>query len=264
MKSSLNLTLYLCYFLRLNDKEYRKELLETQKAYKNLYSSANIDNKNEPKEKNNCTEHKEKQLKNRHERLSELKEKNEEITEEIIKELNKKELVNPEEESGLGFELEILLNYLDKMYFILSVGLELAETLKNITLKKLEDKVKSAGAIAASQINKQIEEIKKQSPLQFLESPQGKVLKDALAKHGLSEVALTSKKKELMKERAERRKAEREEFGIKVNEFDEEDILKMEIDLATFVMIEQKDIKNNYREYAREKLVEQIYKNKKN
>lgn len=209
-------------------------------------------------------EHKEKQLKNRHEKLSGLKEKNEEITEEIIKELNKKELVNPEEESGLGFELEILLNYLDKMYFILSVGLELAESLKNITLKKLEDKVKSAGAIAASQINKQIEEIKKQSPLQFLESPQGKVLKDALAKKGLSEVALTSKKKELMKERAERRKAEREEFGIKVNEFDEEDILKMEIDLATFVMIEQKDIKNNYREYAREKLVEQIYKNKKN
>ena len=38
----------------------------------------------------------------------------------------------------------------------------------------------------------------------------------------------------------------------------------MEIDLATFVMIEQKDIKNNYREYAREKLVEQVYKNKKN
>ena len=67
-----------------------------------------------------------------------------------------------------------------------------------------------------------------------------------------------------MKERAERRKAEREEFGIKVNEFDEEDILKMEIDLATFVMIEKKDIKNKYREYAREKLVEQIYKNKKN
>ncbi|MBR3026422.1 MAG: response regulator, partial [Oscillospiraceae bacterium] len=38
--------------------------------------------------------------------------------------------------------------------------------------------------------------------------PQGKVLKDALAKKGLSEVALTSKKKELMKERAEIRKAE--------------------------------------------------------
>ncbi len=68
----------------------------------------------------------------------------------------------------------------------------------------------------------------------------------------------------IIKKREKRRKNEREEFGIKVNEFDEEDILKMEIDLATFVMIEKKDIKNNYREYAREKLVEQIYKNKKN
>ena len=33
MKSSLNLTLYLCYYLRLNDKEYRKELAEKLKKF---------------------------------------------------------------------------------------------------------------------------------------------------------------------------------------------------------------------------------------
>ena len=32
-------------------------MLETQKAYKNLYSSENIDNKNEPEGKNNSNEH---------------------------------------------------------------------------------------------------------------------------------------------------------------------------------------------------------------
>ena len=38
----------------------------------------------------------------------------------------------------------------------------------------------------------------------------------------MSETILKSVKKQLLKERGERRKAEREEFGIKVNEFDDE------------------------------------------
>ena len=38
MKSSLNMTLYLCYYLRLNDKEYRKELVEKlNKFYKTSF-----------------------------------------------------------------------------------------------------------------------------------------------------------------------------------------------------------------------------------
>ena len=79
----------------------------------------------------------------------------------------------------------------------------------------------------------------------------------------MSEVALNSTKKELMKERAERRKLEREEFGIKVNEYDDEDLLKLEINFQKLVQIEKRDIKNNYKEYAREQLVEAMYKNKK-
>ena len=204
---------------------------------------------------NKVKKDKEDQLKNRHEELSRLKEKNEEITEKVIRPLNKKSLE--------GFEFDSLLNSLDKMHYIFTVGLELADTFKNITLKKLEEKVKTTPAILASAINNEIEEIRKQSPLEFLNSPQGKVLKNALEKQGMSEVALNSTKKELMKERAERRKLEREEFGIKVNEYDDEDLLKLEINFQKLVQIEKKDIKNNYKEYAREQLVEAMYKNKK-
>ena len=204
---------------------------------------------------NKVKKDKEEQLKKRHEELSRLKEKNEEITEKVIRPLNKKSLE--------GFEFDSLLNSLDKMHYIFTVGLELADTFKNITLKKLEEKVKTTPAILASAINNEIEEIRKQSPLEFLNSPQGKVLKNALEKQGMSEVALNSTKKELMKERAERRKLEREEFGIKVNEYDDEDLLKLEINFQKLVQIEKKDIKNNYKEYAREQLVEAMYKNKK-
>ena len=204
---------------------------------------------------NKVKKDKEDQLKNRHEELSRLKEKNEEITEKVIRPLNKKSLE--------GFEFDSLLNSLDKMHYIFTVGLELADTFKNITLKKLEEKVKTTPAILASAINNEIEEIRKQSPLEFLNSPQGKVLKNALEKQGMSEVALNSTKKDLMKERAERRKLEREEFGIKVNEYDDEDLFKLEINFQKLVQIEKKDIKNNYKEYAREQLVEAMYKNKK-
>ena len=204
---------------------------------------------------NKVKKDKEEQLKNRHEELSRLKEKNEEITEKVIRPLNKKSLE--------GFEFDSLLNSLDKMHYIFTVGLELADTFKNITLKKLEEKVKTTPAILASAINNEIEEIRKQSPLEFLNSPQGKVLKNALEKQGMSEVALNSTKKDLMKERAERRKLEREEFGIKVNEYDDEDLLKLEINFQKLVQIEKRDIKNNYKEYAREQLVEAMYKNKK-
>ena len=204
---------------------------------------------------NKVKKDKEEQLKKRHEELSKLKEKNEEITEKVIRPLNKKSLE--------GFEFDSLLNSLDKMHYIFTVGLELADTFKNITLKKLEEKVKTTPAILASAINNEIEEIRKQSPLEFLNSPQGKVLKNALEKQGMSEVALNSTKKELMKERAERRKLEREEFGIKVNEYDDEDLLKLAINFQKLVQIEKRDIKNNYKEYAREQLVEAMYKNKK-
>ena len=90
-----------------------------------------------------------KQLKERKDKLQQLKEKNEEITEEILKELNKKEL---------EVEIDILSNEVDKMHYIFDTGLTLVEPIRKITLNKLLEKAKSAPSIALASINKEIEE----------------------------------------------------------------------------------------------------------
>ena len=57
-----------------------------------------------------------------------------------------------------------------------------------------------------------------------MNSPFGKPLKDLLQKQGLSNTVLKSYIEELTQERAKRRKEEREEFGIKVNEYPDEEL----------------------------------------
>ena len=192
----------------------------------------------------------EEQLKARHDKLSELKEKNEEITERTIRDLNGDEL---------KVEIEFLSNTLDKMHYIFELGLSLAEPLRKVTLDKLIEKSKSAPAITVNKIKSQIEEIEKLPLIDFLKSTHGKVLKNALEKKGMSATILKSAKKELFKERGERRKAEREEFGIKVNEFEDENIDKIKFDLYDLVEEEYKGFDKIYREYVREKMVENIY-----
>jgi len=192
----------------------------------------------------------EEQLKARHDKLSELKEKNEEITEKTIRELNGDEL---------KVEIEILSNILDKMHYIFEIGLSLVEPLRKVTLDKLIEQSKSAPAITVNKIKSQIEEIEKIPVLDFLKSTHGKVLKNALEKKGMSVTILKSAKKDLFKERGERRKAEREEFGIKVNEFEDEDIDKIKFDLYDLVEEEYKGFDQIYREHVREKMVENYY-----
>ena len=75
----------------------------------------------------------------------------------------------------------------------------------------------------------------------------------------MSETILKSVKKQLLKERGERRKAEREEFGIKVNEFDDENIDKMKLDLYSLVEKEYKDINKHFIDFARDKMIEGMY-----
>ena len=145
------------------------------------------------------------------------------------------------------------------MHYIFELGLELAEPLRKITLDKLLEKSKSAAAITLNAIKKEIEEIKKIPILDFLNSTYGKVLKNALEKKGMSETILKSVKKQLLKERGERRKAEREEFGIKVNEFDDENIDKMKLDLYSLVEKEYKDINKHFIDFARDKMIEGMY-----
>ena len=62
-----------------------------------------------------------------------------------------------------------------------------------------------------------------------------------------------------MKERNERRKKEREEFEIEVNEFEGEDFDKLKLDLFKLVKEEYKDINKNFKEYCRDKIIEAMF-----
>ena len=190
-----------------------------------------------------------KQLKERHQELLKLKE-TESITEQAIKDLNKKEL---------KVEIDILSNAVNKMHYIFDVGLDLVEPLRKITIDKLLEKAKSAPAITVNKIKSQIEDVKKIPVIDFLSSTYGKVLANALEKKGMSEAFLKSTKKSLLAERSERRKKEREELGIKVNEFDDENIDKMKLDLFALVKQEYKDINKHFKDFARDKMIEGMY-----
>ena len=126
----------------------------------------------------------------------------------------------------------------------------------------LFEKSKSVPAFALKKKKPQIEEIKSIPIIDFLNSTYGKVLKDALAKKGLSVAFLNGFKKKLMKSRGERRKAERDEFKIKVNEFPEEDINQLKLDLMDLIEKEYEDIGKNFKGYVRDKMVESMFADK--
>ena len=189
----------------------------------------------------------EKQLKERKEELQQLKQKNQEITEEVIKKLNKAEL---------DVEIDLLANQVDKMHYIFSIGLELVEPIRKVTLDKLIEKSKKAPAMTLRTIQNQIDEVKNIPIIEFLNSTYGKVLREALEKKGMSATLLKSFKNQLFKERGQRRKVEREEFGINTNEFDDESMDDLKLDLYSLIESEYKDINKNFREYARGKMIE--------
>jgi len=190
----------------------------------------------------------EKQLETRKKELAKLKENNQ-LTEENIKKLNKDEL---------EVEIKFLENEVDRMHYIYTVGLELVEPIRKVTLDKLMEKAKSAPAITLNKINQEIEEVKKIPVIEFLNSTYGKLLKEALEKKGMSATLLKSFKNQLLKERRQRRKVEREEFGIEKNEFDDENMDELKLDLFKLIDDDIKDgaIQKNYREYVRGKMIE--------
>ena len=189
----------------------------------------------------------EKQLKERKEELQQLKQKNQEITEEVIKKLNKAEL---------DVEIDLLANQVDKMHYIFSIGLELVEPIRKVTLDKLIEKSKKAPAMTLRTIQNQIDEVKNIPIIEFLNSTYGKVLREALEKKGMSATLLKSFKNQLFKERGQRRKVEREEFGIEVNEFDDESMDDLKLDLYYLIINEYDPIYKIFRKYARDKMVE--------
>ena len=190
----------------------------------------------------------EKQLETRKKELAKLKENNQ-LTEENIKKLNKDEL---------EVEIKFLENEVDRMHYIYTVGLELVEPIRKVTLDKLMEKAKSAPAITLNKINQEIEEVKKIPVIEFLNSTYGKLLKEALEKKGMSATLLKSFKNQLLKERRQRRKVEREEFGIEKNEFDDENMDELKLDLFKLIDDDIKEgaIQKNYREYVRGKMIE--------
>ena len=141
------------------------------------------------------------------------------------------------------------------------------EPLRKITLDQLLEKAKSAPAMVLNQINKQIEEVKNLPVVDFLNVTYGKILKDALEKKGMSVAFMKSTRKSIFKERQERRKLEREEFGIKVNEFDDEKIDDIKLDLGDLIFGDDKtgnkefveEFNKNYKDFIRDKMIDQKY-----
>ena len=142
------------------------------------------------------------------------------------------------------------------MHYIFSVGLELAEPIRKVTIDKLMEKAKSAPAITVNKINSQIAEVKKIPVIEFIDSTYGKVLKDALEKKGMSATVLKGVKNDPFKERQKRRKAEKEESNTKANEFDDENIDNIKLDLFDLTKQEHKDINKHFRDHRRDKIVE--------
>ena len=62
-----------------------------------------------------------------------------------------------------------------------------------------------------------------------------------------------------MKKRDERRKKERKEFNIKVNQFENENIEQLKLDLMELIRSEYKDIDKNFKGYTRDKMIEGMY-----
>ena len=231
-----------CDFIMPLDQEVKDILKILDDKYEDLIKTFLIEEK-ETKDKQ------EKQLAKRREKLEEKKKKNEEITEEFIKGLNKKEL---------EVEIDILSQEANKLHLIFEIGLDLTKPLRKYTLDKFMAKAKSAPEVALKKLNEQIEEIKNLPAVQFLKSNYGSVLMNAMAKKGLSETVLQSFKKELFKLRGIRRKAEREEFNIKVNEFEDEDISKIKLNIFSLIVDEYIDSKLSFEQYIVKKILESM------
>ena len=166
------------------------------------------------KEYNTIQETLEKQeiLKKRHDDLAAVDKNNEEALTNTIKEYNKQEL---------EIDNKLIIKEVKKRVKLYELGLEYSDVLREKLLSKLEAKVTGPGGAI---VKNQIEKIKKLSPAEFLDSEFGKPLKDLLKQYGLTDTAMKDYMNKLTEERAERRKKERDEFGIAVNEYPEEEI----------------------------------------
>ena len=184
---------------------------------------------NEEKIKNEFTQLLEKRDKD----VGEAKNKNEEELKKLLKKYNEKEL---------DVEKEKISNEVEKMHCLWELGLELTEPLKNYTLKELQKKLDKAKGPFKKAVDSQINQVKAFSPKEFLNSPFGKPLKTALIKQGMSKTLLEDFKKQLLKDRKERRKKEKEKHPhVKNINLEEEDFEFNIDDLFEAIFDEYKD-----------------------
>ena len=184
---------------------------------------------NEEKIKNEFTQLLEKRDKD----VGEAKNKNEEELKKLLKKYNEKEL---------DVEKEKISNEVEKMHCLWELGLKLTEPLKNYTLKELQKKLDKAKGPFKKAVDSQINQVKAFSPKEFLNSPFGKPLKTALIKQGMSKTLLEDFKKQLLKDRKERRKKEKEKHPhVKNINLEEEDFEFNIDDLFEAIFDEYKD-----------------------
>ncbi len=195
---------------------------EVQKILNTLEEKVPDIVKKTSKKKDKLDEKKNAILQERAQKVGEAKDKSEDELKNLLKEYNKKEL---------NLEKKAISIELDKMHSIYEVGIELADPLKDFTIKQLTKKLEKVPEIGKAAVNSQISELKAFSPKQFLDSKYGSPLKDALVKQGMNKILLDNFKKELLEDRKKRRKEEREKFSyVKQNEFSPEDDLEFKTD----------------------------------
>ena len=198
-------------------------------------------------EANRIKSEKEELLKERREKIINADRTDIEKFKELLLEYNLKEIDN---------EKELIANEVDKLHTIYNMGLELAEKLKKITINQLEKKLSSAPDLAKRAINSQIDEVKKYTAKEFLNSKFGKPLKTALEKQGMREEYLQEFIEGLVKERKMRRANERKEFNISVNEFPPKDELIFTIkDLFEAIFDEYK---GEFKSEIKKKLLDKV------
>ena len=172
-------------------------------------------------------------LEKRDKDVGEAKNKNEEELKKLLKKYNEKEL---------DVEKSKISNEVEKMHCLWELGLELTEPLKNYTLKELQKKLDKAKGPFKKAVDSQINQVKAFSPKEFLNSPFGKPLKTALIKQGMSKTLLEDFKKQLLKDRKERRKKEKEKhLHVKNINLEEEDFEFNIDDLFEAIFDEYKD-----------------------
>lgn len=137
---------------------------------------------------------------------------------------NKLKIVKTYNAKELDVDNRLIKNQNEKMKKLFDLGLELANELKEKSLKELNEKISKAPSMTINVLKSQLAEMTNLNPFDFLNSDFGKPLKSALEKKGLSKASMDSYKDTLKLQRKERRLVERGEFAIDQNEFPEEEV----------------------------------------